>query len=319
MCRFFFFFFAKHRIYGIKPHEDVVEAIEAEGTLDHICVDAELGPIGTRAVITGLTGQAEGLGAPYKQLTTLRLLRSNVGEEGARAIGEYLALGNGPEADRICILQFLQLLDCNITPLSCKYIGESLAMGSNKTLLTLNLDYNVKLGTAGLRALTNGLCSNSIIKRLSLSYCGIDDTGGRAVKNILLTIGTQLEELNLKGNRLGAQGLIAFSKALGNNKVLRSLDFSDNAVGVEIPALMALAEALKINDTLVELKFDENHIEEAGAQALLDSGALDKKEGNTSLKIFTCDVKIPEALFEALFRGGGGGGKKGGKKGKKKK
>lgn len=284
--------------------------------MDHICVDAELGPIGTQAVTKALSATAEGLGAPYKQLTTLRLLRSNVGEEGSRAVAEYLLMGKGPETDRICIMQFLQLLDCNITPLSCQYLSDALAI--NRTLLTLNLDHNTMLGSAGLKALANGLCTNNVIKRLSLAYCGIDENAGRPVKNILLTLGSQLEELNLRGNSLGPQGLQTIARALAVNKTLRSLDYSDNAVELDIPALLALADALKVNNTLLELKFDENPIGEKGAQALFDTGVFDKKEGNTSLKIFTVDVKIPEMLFEALFRGGGGGGKKGGKKGKKK-
>jgi len=71
------------------------------------------------------------------------------------------------------------------------------------------------------------------------------------------------------------------------------------------------------NKTLVELKFQENHIEERGATVLFESGAFDRKTGNTTLREFLVDVNIPAEIFDELLRASAGGGKKKGKKGKK--
>ncbi|CAK9036261.1 Ribonuclease inhibitor (Ribonuclease/angiogenin inhibitor 1), partial [Durusdinium trenchii] len=211
---------------GIKPHEDIMEILNEGETPDHITVDADLGPVGVQTLIEALVGDGEGLGGPFKLINTLRLWRSNAGEEGCRAVGAFLETGSAdPEeanaSDNVCNLQFLQLMDCNVTPQGCRYLGRALQVGANKTLLTLNLDHNSSLGTVGLRELANGMCTNSTIKRLSLAYCGIDSTGGRAVKNLLNGLGSQLEELVLKGNRLQGAGLKAFCPALGQNKVVQ--------------------------------------------------------------------------------------------------
>ena len=66
------------------------------------------------------------------------------------------------------------------------------------------------------------------------------------------------------------------------------------------------AEMLKINKTVTRLNFDHNRIEEVGAQALIDSGALEK-EGNSTLQEFLVDVKLPKEMFTKLVRAGGGG------------
>jgi len=73
---------------------------------------------------------------------------------------------------------------------------------------------------------------------------------------------------------------------------------------------------MKVNVTLIQLKFDENHIEESGALVLFESGVFDQKTGNSTLKEFLVDYNIPQEHFTALLRAGGGGKKK---KGKKKK
>ncbi len=44
----------------------------------------------------------------------------------------------------------------------------------NSTLVTLILDFNIKLGSDGMKNLSRGLCTNSTLKKLSVKYCGID-------------------------------------------------------------------------------------------------------------------------------------------------
>mmetsp|Transcript_15596 Transcript_15596/g.49752 ORF Transcript_15596/g.49752 Transcript_15596/m.49752 type:complete len:351 (+) Transcript_15596:246-1298(+) len=308
------------RSLGIKQNEGVVEVINGEAPPDHVAVDSLLGPVGARALVEALMARQEGLtGAAYQLLTTIRLWRSNLGEEGVRAIADLLldTFKRKLEPNSVDI-SYLQLMDCNVTVAGCGFLSRVLQSGGNAALVTLNLDHNDQIGTAGLRALTEGLCTNVTLRRLSLAYCEIDAEAGRAVKNLLLTYNSALEELNLKGNRLSGKALLGFARALGKNAMLKSLDLSNNDIGPDKEALQALCEALKVNKTLLQLKLQENHIGDDGAKMLTDSGVFDKKDGNTTLKEFVVDVKLQTEVFDSLMRAGGGGGKKGGKKKGKK-
>ena len=80
-------------------------------------------------------------GGPYKLLSSLRLWKSNVGDDGAAAIAEVLRLGGADVK-----IGYLELLDNNIGPKGAMSIGQSLAQGRNLSLLTLRLDYNASLG-----------------------------------------------------------------------------------------------------------------------------------------------------------------------------
>ncbi len=105
-----------------------------------------IGPGGTRALMCALMGNGPGMkGGPYKLLKHLRIWRGNVQDDGASAIAEVLRLG-GAEVQ----LQYVELIDCNVGPRGALALGSSLSIGNNLSLLTLKLDYNASLGTAGL-------------------------------------------------------------------------------------------------------------------------------------------------------------------------
>jgi hypothetical protein len=166
-----------------------------------VATDSELGPAGARALVDALLGTHEAVAAAgaYHLINTLRLWRAKLSDEGVRAVHDYLVesaradpKGEGPA------LVYLQLLDCDVSVQGCRYLGQALRAGANKRLLTLNLDHNAAVRADGLKALTEGLCTNNTLKRLSLAYCEIGPEGGRSVKNLLLGIGTQLEQLDLK-------------------------------------------------------------------------------------------------------------------------
>ena len=51
----------------------------------------QLGAGGTRALMTSILGTGPGMkGGPYKLLTSLRLWKANIGDEGAQAVAEVL-------------------------------------------------------------------------------------------------------------------------------------------------------------------------------------------------------------------------------------
>lgn len=122
---------------------------EEKYPIDQLIIDDEYGPLGpggTRALMTAILGAGPGMkGGPYKLLKSIRLWRTNCGDDGANAISEILRLG-GAEIP----LVYLELLDNNIGLRGATALGSALSVGNNISLLTLKLDYNVTLGSEGI-------------------------------------------------------------------------------------------------------------------------------------------------------------------------
>ena len=99
---------------------------------------------------------------------------------------------------------------------------------------------------AGCICLCEGLRSNSTLKQLSLAYCSIGDPGssssendshaqqqgkcGEALGQLLSNVKSNLEVLNLTGNRVTGQVLIPLCRGLQQNSTLKQLDLSDNKI-----------------------------------------------------------------------------------------
>jgi hypothetical protein len=62
--------------------------------------------------------------------------------------------------------------------LGCEFLGKALHPACQVPLLKLKLDHN-EFGTAGLRLLCEGLAMNSMLEKLSLCYCKIDEEGAK--------------------------------------------------------------------------------------------------------------------------------------------
>ena len=83
---------------GLPVHVGIVKALSDVEKLpiDQLIVDDEygaLGPGGTRALMTSILGTGPGMkGGPYKLLKSLRIWKSNVGDDGASAIVSILSL-----------------------------------------------------------------------------------------------------------------------------------------------------------------------------------------------------------------------------------
>ena len=156
---------------GLPANQSVVKNLndEEKYPVKQVVIDDEFGPLGpggTRALMTALMGAGPGMkGGPYKLLESVRIWRSNSGDDGCMAIAEVLKLG-GAEVK----LSYLELLDNNIGPRGCLGLGYSLAKGNNVSLLTLNLDYNSSIGALGVQNLSRGLRTNISLRRLSMQY-----------------------------------------------------------------------------------------------------------------------------------------------------
>jgi hypothetical protein len=77
---------------GLPVHIGIVKALndEEKYPIEQLIIDEEyglLGPGGTRALVTSILGAGPGMkGGPYKLLSSLRIWKSNVGDDGTAAI-----------------------------------------------------------------------------------------------------------------------------------------------------------------------------------------------------------------------------------------
>lgn len=127
-------------------------------------------------------------------------------------------------------ISFLELLDNNIGPRGANALGQSLSYGHNISLLTLKLDYNPTLGTEGVGTLCRGLRTNNALKQLHLQFCNIGPEAGQHLADLLANTRTNLDTLNISGNRLGGKGLQTLCKGLAVNSKLETLLIADNMI-----------------------------------------------------------------------------------------
>ena len=88
----------------------------------------ELGWPGTRAIMDALRE------VKYQHCTSIRLWKTICEDEGVRAICQYLEHGRN--------IQFLELLDNNITPLGCEFLSQALHPSHQPQIQILKLDHN---------------------------------------------------------------------------------------------------------------------------------------------------------------------------------
>lgn len=253
-------------------------------------------------------------------------------------------------------ISYLELFDNNIGPIGGLALGQSLAYGGNLSLLTLKLDYNSTLGTKGVVNLCKGLRSNSTLKQLHLQFCQLEgEESGNALSDVLSSRHSNLEVLNVGGNRLGGLGLFALARGLMTNTKLTHLSLADNMIdGVSVvlvsrsilcwllpyKRMYVSSMYLYINmylfiQTEEDLEglnaFSEVLVQNEGSalshidlmyNRIGEAGATilaPGRSGNKKIQEFLVDFTLPRAMFDQLFlKDEGGKKKKKGKKGKKK-
>jgi|JI6StandDraft_1071083.scaffolds.fasta_scaffold25571_6 Ran GTPase-activating protein (RanGAP) involved in mRNA processing and transport len=156
----------------------------------------EIGPVNIRAIMDTFSEIA------YKHLKTIRLWKVKAEDEGVRSICNYI--------EKAQTIEYLDLLDNDISPLGCEFLGK--VLGPNSPIVKLKLDHNC-FGTEGLRNLTGGLSKNSTIEKLSLKYCKIDQFGSKYLQDILANINSKLKSIKLQGNPLKNEGVFQLLRA----------------------------------------------------------------------------------------------------------
>lgn len=307
---------------GVSVNTSITKTLNDEEhyPVEQFVIDDEfgiLGPGGTRALMTSIMGIGPNMkGGAYKLLKSIRIWKSNIGDEGVNSICEVLRLGGADVR-----ISYLELLDNNIGARGGIALGSALAQGNNISLLTLKLDYNSTLGTQGVANLCCGLRTNISLKQLHLQFCNMTSDAGPHLSDLVANSKSALELLNLSGNRLGGIGLSAICRGLAPNTKLTTLLLADNMIEQNEEDLVGITDfrdCLLIPTLgLANVDIMYNRIGVLGAELLLP--ALDPS--NTRIKEFLIDLTIPLPLFEKIFRKGGGkkgkGKKGGGKKGKK--
>jgi len=82
------------KLIGLPVHAGINKNIadEENRPLTQLVIDDEYGPLGpggARALMTSLLGNGPGMkGGPYKLLSSLRIWRANIGDEGTQSIAE---------------------------------------------------------------------------------------------------------------------------------------------------------------------------------------------------------------------------------------
>lgn len=175
-----------------------------------------MGPVGLRSIIDSF------IDIEYSGLKILKLLRVNAEDEGLRTICNYV--------NKTFSIEELNLSENGITKLGCEFLGKTLA-DPKCSLLKLKLDGN-PIGTSGLHNLSIGLRGNSMIEKLSLKNCEIEQEGGRIIQIILANINSKICNLKLSQNNLQAGGLIEILKVLRSNDTLGKLTIRN--IGVEL-------------------------------------------------------------------------------------
>ncbi|ETN24847.1 hypothetical protein PPTG_01028 [Phytophthora nicotianae INRA-310] len=289
----------------VNPHvNEIFRGKEEDGDLVNLILEGEnvgtLGPGGVRFS-----------NGPYTQLRYIRIWKQEIGNEGAAAIASLLQAASDVN------IAYLELLDCGIGEQGCKALADVLSLQRAPGVLTLNLDYNLEIGDAGINVLVDGLFNNSALKQLHLDYCDVGPNGCIKLAQLISLPMCAIEVLSLNGNNIEGEGLHHLSLGLARSQRLVTLNLSDNGIRNNIEALTAFRDALIRSKALAHVDFTFNLIEPDGANVLLPALAPE----NTKLQSFMVDASLPGDLFQRLNRARKAEGKKKGKKGggKKKK
>ena len=161
-----------------------------------------------------------------------------------------------------------------------------------------------QLGYGEIVLISNGLKTNTILKRISVARCSISEKGCKAISDALM-VNRSLQVLDLHGNPISA-GVVhiaeslkhnhslleinlsncdisekeceAIGEALMVNRSLQVLDLYDNPISAGVEHI---AESLKHNHSLLEINLSRCDISEKGAKSL----AISLKENNSLLTL----------------------------------
>ena len=199
-----------------------------------------------------------------KILIELDLHSNSIDDNETEIIAEYLKRND-------IKLTILNLSNNYIGFNGCELLADALKI--NKTLTRLNIGNN-NLYDHGVELLAEALKINLTILELYL-YNNLIKIEGVIPLAEALKVNTTLTLLDLTSNGFGNEGIKVITKALITNKILKTLVLcnitSNYLYHIDNDGAIALADLLKINQTLTNLNLRWNNIKNEGAIALSEA------------------------------------------------
>ena len=186
-------------------------------------------------------------------------------------------MGNAWDNDAVRILTGYMKRSESLSSLNLNYsdIGDAGAtalaevLRTNTTLNSLGLSNNPGIGNTSVISLCESLKVNTTLSSLDLSGTGISDAGVLSLVEVLKTNTSSLTSLLLSDIKISHQSLKSIAEVLRVNSTLKNLKFEGNKVGVGGTKL--IAESLKANTTLKLLSLSRNNIKAKCGRLFSDS------------------------------------------------
>ena len=194
-----------------------------------------------------------------KTLNDLLLSGNAWGNDTVRILAGYLK--------RSVSLSSFHLIVSDIGDAGATALAEVLR--TNTTLNSLGLCNNPGIGNPSVMSLCEALKVNTTLSSLDLSGTGISDAGVLSLVEVLKTNASSLTSLLLSDIKISHQSLKSIAEVLRVNSTLKDLKFEGNKVGVGGTKL--IAESLKANTTLKLLSLSRNNIKAKCGRLFSDS------------------------------------------------
>ena len=139
------------------------------------------------------------------------------------------------------------------------------ALQRNTALSVCVLDDN-KLGDVGAHALASALQVTAALLDLSLVACCVG-SGGVAALAQALKFNRTLTKLDLDRNDFGDQGMVPLAAALQQNATIQYISLRCLNTEIGESSVVAMAEAVKRNSSLIDVNVDGNHMSDKAPPA----------------------------------------------------
>ena len=190
----------------------------------------------------------------------MHLSGNNIHEKGGKAIGDVLMVNRS-----------LQVLDLSSNPISAGVVHIAESLKCNHSLLKLNLS-DCDISEKGGKAIGDALMVNRSLQVLDL-YNNPISAGVVHIAESLKQ-NDSLQEINLSNCGISEEGCMAIGDALMANRSLQVLDLRNNAISVGV---VHIAESLKHNHSLLEVRFGGHGLSVDNVKTLCDALMVDRR------------------------------------------
>lgn len=246
--------------------------------------------------------------AKFDQLKSIRFANLHESAETCiKALAPYIG------AKRFtCKLEELHITNSVLNDESLNVLAS--ALKTNESINMLRLDY-CKIGSDGFEILSSGLACNPQIRSLSFQFCDLDHCCAISFSRTLIFIDSHIEELNLRGNKLGLSGVLEIlSVGCRRAKHLRYINLADNKLTDSPELIDGLAAVMRSRTNIERYSLVGNLLTDATAGPLITLLST-----AAHIKSLTLPVSCSNATLKLLDNTlANGKPKKGKKKGKKK-